>query len=878
MTVNAYEMLFTDGNPNREFIIQPYTRNGPATPTTGVDPTAATANTTLFLYGKGTPDYGERIQEDMVYMLEHFNNPVEPSFPIPGQIWSNTSVSPPQLYVFNTFKYTVVSNTTNTIAIQPTNSLDSLASVQARFLALFTATKPFAVYAPSFAATLTYTQTAAPTIGGGMVILSVTPATPLSSMLGYTIGGWESILQSNTVNILRASLNANGQAITNVPTPVNPGDAVNKAYADAAAGGVTSFNTRTGAVTLTSGDVTTALTYTPVNKAGDTMTGLLVLSGPPTAALGAATKAYVDNEPLSSAVVTITSPASGNLLVYNAGTLKWINTTPLGAGVLPLTGGALTGPLTTSSTIDLGGNKVTSVATPTVPTDAATKGYVDSLIVGAGGITSATYDPNAGVLVINQTASPPIVTVTGFLPVSSQNVTYVPPDPASIGPVPGLLFQSTLSDVFSPTGNSLQDPTNLIVQAALSQVDLALGNYVVPRQRIVMTADGVHTAYNLKTGTPNTLVGTAPGLVYVAGSGNLQIYDNGVKQIPSDHGFYKMTNITTTSTYTATLGTGTSTLTVPGDLTKVLRVQNQFTISGTSTVNDGSYVVTAVGFSVGITTVTTTPNLTAPVPGTSTFVASPTGTLTYGPFGIMPAMQTGFSFGSGSNPVALDVSVNGATGVALSFDTNTTNCNTFGLLCDSVNSMVAAFYINPVTAVIAGVGGSFTVAGNRVTQFTGATFTVRYSTGNNGTYTVFGIPTFAAGQTTIIVSGTVPSTTPDGIIFQDNWGYTMAIEGGTIVFYSNVGGAGSSVVPQSGTLLTQITGVDWPVVVTGAFTGATNAFTCQDYAYKEIGLHGYPSSLVEFTVAPAAPDILEIIIDYQMTRGEFNPTFAAVTA
>lgn len=42
-------------------------------------------------------------------------------------------------------------------------------------------------------------------------------------------------------------------------------------------GGVTSFNTRTGAVTLTSSDVTTALTYTPVNKAGDTMSGKLNL-------------------------------------------------------------------------------------------------------------------------------------------------------------------------------------------------------------------------------------------------------------------------------------------------------------------------------------------------------------------------------------------------------------------------------------------------------------------------------------------------------------------------------------------------------------------------------------------------------------------------
>ena len=43
---------------------------------------------------------------------------------------------------------------------------------------------------------------------------------------------------------------------------------------------------------LSSGDVTTALGYTPVNKAGDTMTGALTLSADPTSALHAATKQY----------------------------------------------------------------------------------------------------------------------------------------------------------------------------------------------------------------------------------------------------------------------------------------------------------------------------------------------------------------------------------------------------------------------------------------------------------------------------------------------------------------------------------------------------------------------------------------------------------
>lgn len=55
-----------------------------------------------------------------------------------------------------------------------------------------------------------------------------------------------------------------------------------------------------GLVTATSAvgssDITTALGYTPVNKAGDTMTGLLILSGDPSNVLGAATKQYVDQQ------------------------------------------------------------------------------------------------------------------------------------------------------------------------------------------------------------------------------------------------------------------------------------------------------------------------------------------------------------------------------------------------------------------------------------------------------------------------------------------------------------------------------------------------------------------------------------------------------
>lgn len=51
----------------------------------------------------------------------------------------------------------------------------------------------------------------------------------------------------------------------------------------------------TGTISLTSGNITGALGYTPVNVAGDTMLGFLTLSADPTSNLHAATKQYVDN-------------------------------------------------------------------------------------------------------------------------------------------------------------------------------------------------------------------------------------------------------------------------------------------------------------------------------------------------------------------------------------------------------------------------------------------------------------------------------------------------------------------------------------------------------------------------------------------------------
>jgi hypothetical protein len=112
-------------------------------------------------------------------------------------------------------------------------------------------------------------------------------------------------------------------------------------FANKAATVVTSWNTRAGAVTLTSADVNTALGYTAYNATnpsgyqtaaqvttslgaylplvGGTLTGALDLAADPTVALGAATKQYVDaHTPAGGASITVSdtapaSPASGAL-------------------------------------------------------------------------------------------------------------------------------------------------------------------------------------------------------------------------------------------------------------------------------------------------------------------------------------------------------------------------------------------------------------------------------------------------------------------------------------------------------------------------------------------------------------------------------------
>jgi hypothetical protein len=126
-----------------------------------------------------------------------------------------------------------------------------------------------------------------------------------------------------------------------------------------------------------------------VSLGGSTMTGLLVLSGNPTVALGAATKQYVDNSisGIGNAYVAIAGSTMTGSLILNAdptvalgaATKQYVDavntslTTALN-GKLSLTGGTMSG------AINMGGTQINNLATPTASTDAATKGYIDTIM------------------------------------------------------------------------------------------------------------------------------------------------------------------------------------------------------------------------------------------------------------------------------------------------------------------------------------------------------------------------------------------------------------------------------------------------------------------------------------------------------------------
>jgi hypothetical protein len=85
--MSNYIINFTD--PLRDsFIIRPYTSNGPKFPTTSeLNDSSIAADSTLLIYGKSHPEYGERTDENLLHLLENFAGASEPVIKVGGMLW-----------------------------------------------------------------------------------------------------------------------------------------------------------------------------------------------------------------------------------------------------------------------------------------------------------------------------------------------------------------------------------------------------------------------------------------------------------------------------------------------------------------------------------------------------------------------------------------------------------------------------------------------------------------------------------------------------------------------------------------------------------------------------------------------------------------------
>ena len=163
-------------------------------------------------------------------------------------------------------------------------------------------------------------------------------------------------------------INMGSNKIQSLATPVLATDAATKQYVDSAVGSGTAGGTTTAYV-----DQQDALR---VAKSGDTMTGALILNANPSAALGAATKQYVDTGVSAAQTTANTANATANAANATANAAAAAANSKVSKS-----GDTMTG------TLMLNGN-------PTAAMQAATKQYVDSVVGSgtAGGATTVYVD------------------------------------------------------------------------------------------------------------------------------------------------------------------------------------------------------------------------------------------------------------------------------------------------------------------------------------------------------------------------------------------------------------------------------------------------------------------------------------------------------
>jgi len=260
---------------------------------------------------------------------------------------------------------------------------------------------------------------------------------------------------------------------------------------------------------------TAASTYAPI--ASPTLTGVPLA---PTAAANTnttqiATTAYVQTEltdllagaPGALDTLNELATALGNDANYST-----TITTAL-AAKLPLAGGTMTG------AIAMGTNKITGMGTPTVSTDAATKGYVDGVTVAPSNLTGPITSVGAATSIASQTG-----TGTKFV---------VDTSPTLVTPALGVATATSINGTTIPSTKTLVVTTDtLAVLAATTSAQLAgvisdetgTGSLVFATSPTLVTPVlGTPTSVTLTNGTGLPVSGITASTSTALGVGSVEL-------------------------------------------------------------------------------------------------------------------------------------------------------------------------------------------------------------------------------------------------------------------------------------------------------------------------------------------------------------------